>query len=66
VHSPYWEGLLAWFRERLVHEGMIAPEDLDLLQVIDEPAQVVDAIFEHYERRGFEPLPAEHELQLNL
>lgn len=66
VHAPYWQGLLAWFRERLVHEGMIAPEDLDLLQVIDEPAQVVDAIFKHYERRGFEPLPAEHELQLNL
>ncbi|MBA3903106.1 MAG: TIGR00730 family Rossman fold protein [Rhodocyclaceae bacterium] len=66
VHAPYWQGLLDWFRERLVAEGMIAPEDLDLMQVIDQPEQVVDAIFKHYERRGFEPLPSEHELLLNL
>ena len=66
VHAPYWQGLLDWFRERLVAEGMISLEDLDLLQVIDQPAQVVDAIFKHYERRGFEPLPSEHELLLNL
>jgi uncharacterized protein (TIGR00730 family) len=66
VHAPYWQGLLDWFRERLVAEGMIAPEDLDLLRVIDRPEQVVEAIFKHYERRGFEPLPSEHELLLNL
>ena len=66
MQSDYWQGLLDWFRERLVSEGMIAPGDLDLLQVIDEPEQVVDAIFKHYEGRGFEPLPHEHELLLNL
>ena len=66
MNAAYWQGLLDWFRERLVAEGMIAAEDLDLLQVIDAPEQVVDAIFKHYERRGFEPLPHEHELLLNL
>ncbi len=66
VHAPFWQGMLDWFRDRLVAEGMIGAEDLDLLQVIDEPEQVVEAIFKHYERRGFEPLPAEHELLLNL
>jgi uncharacterized protein (TIGR00730 family) len=66
VHRPFWQGLLDWFRERLVAEGMINAEDLDLVQVIDEPEEVVDAIFKHYERRGFQPLPAEHELMLNL
>lgn len=66
MQSAYWQGLLDWFRERLVAEGMIAAGDLDLLQVIDEPEQVVDAIFKHYEGRGFEPLPHEHELLLNL
>jgi predicted Rossmann-fold nucleotide-binding protein len=50
----------------LVAEGMIAAGDMDLVQVIDEPEQVVDAIFKHYEGRGFEPLPQEHELLLNL
>ncbi len=66
MNAAYWQRLLDWFRERLVAEGMIAAEDLDLLQVIDAPEQVVDAIFKHYERRGFEPLPHEHELLLNL
>jgi uncharacterized protein (TIGR00730 family) len=66
VQADYWRGLLDWFRARLVAEGMISAEDLDLIQVIDDPQQVVDAIFKHYERRGFEPLPAEHELLLNL
>ncbi|MEZ5616190.1 MAG: TIGR00730 family Rossman fold protein [Rhodocyclaceae bacterium] len=66
MNGAYWQGLLDWFRERLVAEGMIAAEDLDLIQVIDEPEGVVDAIFKHYEGRGFTPLPEEHELLLNL
>ncbi len=66
VGTEYWAGLLAWFRERLVAEKMINVEDLDLIQVIDEPDKVVAAIFDHYETRGFGPLPEEHELLLNL
>ena len=66
MNAAYWQGLLDWFRERLVAEGTITTTDIDLLQVIDAPEQVVDAIFKHYEGRGFEPLPHEHELLLNL
>ncbi len=66
VGSAFWAGLLAWFRERLVAEGMIHAEDMDLIQVIDEPAEVVAAIFKYYEKRGFERLPEEHDLMLNL
>jgi hypothetical protein len=66
VGSGFWGGLLDWFRERLVAEGMISPEDMNLLQVIDTPEEVVAAIFQHYQTRGFERLPVEHELLLNL
>jgi len=66
VGSEFWAGLLGWFRERLVAEKMINPEDINLLQVIDEPEGIVAAIFDHYETRGFGPLPEEHELLLNL
>jgi len=45
---------------------MIDPDDVDLIQVIDQPAEVVKAIFDHYEKRGFEPSPEEREAQLNL
>jgi uncharacterized protein (TIGR00730 family) len=66
MHEPYWRGLLDWFRERLVGEGMIDAGDLDLVQVIDDPQKVVDAILSFYETRGFEPSPAEREVLLNL
>lgn len=66
MHEPYWRGLLDWFRNTLVSEGMIAADDMDLIQVINEPQGVVDAIFHYYEKRGFEPSAAEREILLNL
>ena len=45
---------------------MIDLLDLDLMQVIDEPQEVVEAIFEFYEKRGFQPSPQEREMLLNL
>jgi len=66
MHEPFWRGMVEWFRNTLVAEGMINPEDLGLIQIIDEPKAVVEAIFRHYESRGFEPSTAEREMQLNL
>ena len=66
VHEPYWRGLLEWCRERVAGEGMIDASDLGLVQICNEPQQVVDAIFAFYEKRGFEPSPAERESMLNL
>ena len=66
VHEPFWRGLLDWFRDTLVNEKVISPGDLDLIQVIDTPEEIVAAIFKHYETRGFAPLPSERELFLNL
>jgi uncharacterized protein (TIGR00730 family) len=66
VSEKFWGGLLDWFRERLITEGMINPEDMDLIKVIDQPEAVVEAIFDHYETRGFELSLEERELLLNL
>ena len=66
VHEPFWRGMLDWFRTTLVAEGTISPEDMNLVQVIDEPQAVVDAIFDYYEKRGFQPSEAEQEILLNL
>ena len=66
VNEPFWRGLIDWLRERLIAEGMIDETDMKLLQVYDEPQQVVDAIFAFYDKRGFEPSPAEREAMLNL
>lgn len=66
VHEPFWRGLLDWFKNSLVDSGTISPEDLNLIQVIDSPQQIVDAIFTHYQGRGFEPTETERLKQLNL
>ncbi len=66
VHSPFWSGLVDWLRSRLLAENMIAPADMDLVQLVDEPQQVVDAIFDYYEKRGFAPADAERESLLTL
>jgi uncharacterized protein (TIGR00730 family) len=66
VCSDFWEGLIDWFRQILVKENFISPEDMDLIQIVDEPAQVVDTIFRYYETSGFEPSVAERNIQLNL
>lgn len=66
VHAPFWRGMLEWFRGVMIAEGMISEEDMDLIQVIDAPGEIVAAIFKYYESRGFEPSPVEREIQLNL
>jgi len=66
VNSGYWKGLIDWVRERLVTEGMVGKDDPDIMQLIDDPQAVVDAIFDHYHSRGFEPSPAEREREFAL
>jgi uncharacterized protein (TIGR00730 family) len=66
VHGPFWEGLVGWFRDTLTREQTIDPEDLNLFQILDKPREVVDAIFAHYDKRGFEPSPSEQEILLDL
>lgn len=66
VGSDFWTGLVDWFRTRLVAEGMIDPDDMTLIQVIDDPEQVVNAILYHHETRGFEQPSDEHDPLLNL
>jgi len=66
VHRPFWEGLLAWFNDTLVSEKTIDPEDLDLIKIRETPQEILDAIFEHYDKRGFEPSAEEAEILLHL
>lgn len=44
VGTKFWSGLMAWIRERLLSDGMISPEDLDILTVVDTPEEVLAAI----------------------
>jgi len=58
--SAYWQPLLDWIRGRLLPDGMISPEDLELLEVTDDPGRAVALILECYER-NCASMPAEPE-----
>ena len=66
VGGAFWGGLMDWIKARLVTDKLIAPEDVDLLTVLDDPDEVVDTIFRFYETRGFTPSPSERERMLYL
>ncbi len=66
VGGDFWRGFVDWVRDKLAGEGMIGERDLDLMQVIEEPEAIVEAIFHFYENRGFHPTRAERETMLNL
>lgn len=66
VHRPFWEGLLDWFKQTLVNEKTIDAEDLDLIKILETPQEILDAIFDYYEGRGFEPSADEVEKLLQL
>lgn len=66
VHKPFWDGLLKWFEDTLIPEKTIDESDMELMQLIDKPAEIVEAIFKHYENSGFEPTAEEQEIMLDL
>lgn len=66
VDSEFWGGLTQWITSTLVEQGVISADDVDLYQVIDEPKDVVDAIFQYYENRTFEPSEEEQERMSRL
>src|SRR5512139_1350326 len=41
VGSSYWKGLLDWMKEVVLNEGKISPSDLEILQLIDEPTEII-------------------------
>ncbi len=66
VGGDFWKGLIDWMRDKLVGERLIAPGDIDLMTLIDEPEAIVEAIFDFYESHGFQPTRAERDRMLNL
>lgn len=44
VGSDYWNGVWDWARDTLLERGLISSEDLDLVKILDDPDDVVEAI----------------------
>ena len=51
--ADFWAPLLDWLRDTVVAEGMVSPDDLDLVRVTDDAVEAVAWIAQaHEERRG--------------
>ncbi len=44
VGSDYWKGLIDWVKYRLLEEKLISPEDLAILQIMDDPEEIVKTV----------------------
>lgn len=42
--SEYWQGLLDWLKNTMLQNDKIEPADLDIIQVIDDPDEIVKHI----------------------
>ncbi|KPN71158.1 TIGR00730 family Rossman fold protein [Neisseria sp. 83E34] len=68
VGETFWRGLIDWVKEQLLAKGMINPEDMDLIRLLDDEDEIVAYIFEHYERtqNGFCNISIQNTWELGL
>ena len=62
----FWSGLLEWMQNVLVAEKVISPSDMDLVQIVDDPEEIVRIIFQHYETSGMNQNELTYQQQLSL
>ena len=55
VGKEYWQGLLDWWKNKVLAEGYISPEDLDLYKVVDSSDEVIKIINEFYSKYKLKP-----------
>jgi len=49
--SDYWRGLVDWIKTTVVQEKMIAPEDVDMFHVTDDPVEAATIIENFYKKQ---------------
>ena len=49
--SKFWNGLVDWFKQSVLKEKNIDPEDLNIFQVVDTPEDVVNVIKKFYSNK---------------
>lgn len=52
VIERFWRGLLRWFSDTLIAQQMIDASDMNFMQIVNEPEEVVEVIKKFYERES--------------
>lgn len=55
VGKEYWQGLVDWWKARVLADGYISPEDMDFFQVVDSSDDVIKIINEFYTKYTLKP-----------
>jgi uncharacterized protein (TIGR00730 family) len=63
--SGYWGEMIDWIRGELLADGMISPDDIELLHLTDDPDAAVTHVLDCYDRRCAEDpsAPAKEDAQ---
>jgi uncharacterized protein (TIGR00730 family) len=51
IGRDFWGEMLDWVRDQLLADGMVSPNDVELLHVTDDPAKAVRIVVDSYEQR---------------
>jgi len=55
VGQDYWGGLFDWVKNRMLEEGNISPEDLNLYRLVDTAEEAAGHIFRFYDKYLLKP-----------
>jgi uncharacterized protein (TIGR00730 family) len=64
--TEFWAGFLNWCETTLVEVGTISADDMNLIQITDDPQFVVDAIFDFYEGVDLDQIIEDSQLMMDL
>ena len=64
--TEFWAGFLNWCETTLVEVGTINADDMNLIQVTDDPQFVVDTIFDFYEGVDLDQIIEDSQLMMDL
>lgn len=64
--GEFWSGLISWFENTMVSQGTISPEDMNLFRVVEDPAEVVEAILDFYDNEEHNMTPDSSQSTLEI
>ncbi len=55
VGKEYWKGLMDWFRDTMLKEGMIKEEDFSIFHLVDDVDEVIEVVKDFYDKYSVRP-----------
>jgi len=55
ISKDYWGGLIDWIKDKLIGEGNIKEQDMDIFQLVDTAEEAVNCIDDFYLKYALHP-----------